>query len=85
MVLSQHEAKRRSGEVSGVTNIAYDLMVVLANKLEGIAAIEEYKLDADAAGSAEVRAVLERIESRDRQDVDELRDHLITHLRRVQA
>jgi len=77
------EAKRRSGRISGVSNVAYDLMVVLTNKLEGIAALEEYLLDADAADAAEVRAVFERIQTRDRADIDDLRDLLVEHIRRV--
>lgn len=79
------EAKRRSGRISGVSNVAYDLMVVLANKLEGIAAIEEYLLDADAAHAAEVRAAFERIQADDRAHVDLLRDLLVTHLRRIET
>ena len=53
--------------MTGVSNVAYDLMVVLTNKLEGVAAMEEYKLDADAANDAAVRAAFERIEQRERQ------------------
>ena len=67
------QAKRRSERVSGVPNVAYDLMVVLTNKLEGIAALEEYKLDADEAGDQEVRAAFEQLERRMREDVDQLR------------
>jgi hypothetical protein len=78
------EAKRRSARVTGVSNVAYDLLVVLTNKLEGIAAMEEYKLDADAADDTAVRAAFERIEQRDRQDIDELRGLLIEHLQRIQ-
>jgi hypothetical protein len=77
-------AKRRSERVTGVPNVAYDLMVVLTNKLEGIAAMEEYKLDAEAAGDQEVRALFEKVERRDREDVDELRELLVQRLQRVQ-
>jgi deazaflavin-dependent oxidoreductase (nitroreductase family) len=82
--VDQEEAKRRSERVTGVSNVAYDLMVVLTNKLEGVAAMEEYKLDADAANDAAVRTVFERIEQRDRQCIDELRGLLIDHLQRIQ-
>ena len=78
------EAKRRSERVTGISNVAYDLMVVLTNKLEGVAAMEEYKLDADAANDSEVRAAFERIEQRERQDIDELRGLLLVHLQRIQ-
>ncbi len=82
--MEQGEAKRRSERVTGVSNVAYDLMVVLTNKLEGVAAMEEYKLDADAADDTAVRAAFERIEERERQDIDELRGLLIGHLQRIQ-
>jgi hypothetical protein len=82
--MAQEEAKRRSERVTGVSNVAYDLMVVLTNKLEGVAAMEEYKLDADAAGDSQVRTAFERIAQRDREDIDELRGLLVDHLQRIQ-
>jgi rubrerythrin len=82
--VDQEEAKRRSERVTGVSNVAYDLMVVLTNKLEGVAAMEEYKLDADAANDREVRAAFERIAERERQSIEELRGLLIAHLQRIQ-
>ena len=82
--MDQDEAKRRSERVTGVSNVAYDLMVVLTNKLEGVAAMEEYKLDADAANDSAVRAAFERIEQRERQSIEELRGLLIDHLQRIQ-
>ena len=83
--MDHEEAKVQSELMTGVTNVAYDLMVVLTNKLEGIAAIEEYKLDADAAQEPAVRAAFERVEQRERESVDELRDLLIEHLQRIQT
>jgi deazaflavin-dependent oxidoreductase (nitroreductase family) len=82
--MDQEEAKRRSERVTGVSNVAYDLMVVLTNKLEGVAAMEEYKLDADATHDAPVRTAFERIEQRERQSIEELRGLLIDHLQRIQ-
>jgi deazaflavin-dependent oxidoreductase (nitroreductase family) len=84
-IMDQEEAKRRSERVTGVSNVAYDLMVVLTNKLEGVAAMEEYKLDADAANDREVRAAFERIAERERQSIEELRGLLIAHLQRIQV
>lgn len=84
-IVDQEEAKRRAERVTGVSNVAYDLMVVLTNKLEGVAAMEEYKLDADAANDAEVRAAFERIEQRERQSIEELRGLLVAHLQRIQV
>jgi hypothetical protein len=82
--MDQEQAKRRSERVTGVSNIAYDLMVVLTNKLEGVAAMEEYKLDADAAHDADVRAAFERIEQRERDSIEELRGLLSVHLQRIE-
>jgi deazaflavin-dependent oxidoreductase (nitroreductase family) len=84
-IMDQEGAKRRSERVTGVSNVAYDLMVVLTNKLEGVAAMEEYMLDADLANDAAVHAAFERIEQRERQDIDELRGLLVDHLQRIQV
>jgi hypothetical protein len=77
---THEEAKQRADQVSGVSNVAYDVLVVLTNKLEGIAAIQEYLLDADEAGDREVHALFARIEGRMREDIDELRDVLVGRL-----
>jgi hypothetical protein len=77
-------AKRQSERVTGVSNVAYDLMVVLTNKLEGIAAMEEYKLDAESAGDPEVRALFEKVVQREREEIDEFRELLIPRLQRIQ-
>ena len=82
--MSQEQAKRRSERVTGVSNVAYDLMVMLTNKLEGVAAMEEYKLDADAAQDPEMRAAFERIEQRERDSIEELRRLLSAHLLRIE-
>jgi hypothetical protein len=82
--MNQEVAKRQAERVTGVSNVAYDLMVVLTNKLEGVAAMEEYKLDADAANDPEVRVAFDRIELRERQSIDEMRGLLLAHLQRIQ-
>ena len=84
MAATLEQAKRETEHITGVSNVAYDLMVVLTNKLQGIAALEEYKMDADAAGDQEVRGFLDRIEQHDRQDVEELRAFVCQRLQRVQ-
>lgn len=63
--------KRNAENISGVSNIAYDLMSVLNNKLEGIAAMETYKQDAQ--GDQDVLKCFERIQEADRKDVEELK------------
>lgn len=83
--MNHENAKIQSEQVTGVTNVAYDLMVVLTNKLEGIAAMEEYKLDADAAHEPVIRAAFARIEGRERESIEELRGRLIEHLQRIQT
>lgn len=42
--------KRQSEQVTGVSNFAYDLMSVLENTLEGIAALKMYREHARNAG-----------------------------------
>jgi hypothetical protein len=70
--------KQRTEAISGVSNVAYDLMSVLTNKLEGIAAIEQYKQDAQ--GDQEVLQCFEQLEERARQDVDTLRQLVVSRL-----
>jgi hypothetical protein len=55
------------------------------NKLEGVAAIEEYTLDAEAAGDQDVRAAFERIEQRERESIDELRELLCDRQPHIQT
>jgi hypothetical protein len=75
------EIKQRAEQVSGISNVAYDLMTVLANKLEGIAAMEEYKVDAQNARDQEVQDCFEQLEQRAREDVGRLKDLLTQRLR----
>uniref|UniRef100_A0A7C2WC44 Uncharacterized protein n=1 Tax=Thermorudis sp. TaxID=1969470 RepID=A0A7C2WC44_9BACT len=78
--MAQEQAKRRSELISGVSNVAYDLLALLYNQLEEIAAIEEYKLDAEDAGDQEVLALFDQIQQRAREDVDMLRSALSQRL-----
>jgi hypothetical protein len=84
MVATFEQAKRGVERITGVSNVAYDLMTVLTNKLQGMAAMEEYKLDAEAAGDREVARFFGRIEERDRQEIGELREMLVRHLQLIQ-
>jgi hypothetical protein len=72
------QAKRRSDRVTGVSNVAYDLMVILTNKLEGVAAIEEYK--EDAQGDKQVLDLLNRLQQQSHQEIQELQSLLTQHL-----
>jgi hypothetical protein len=70
--------KRNAEEMTGISNVSYDLMSVLTNKLEGIAVMEQYK--EDAQGDQDVRQVFEQIQERDRQDVDKLKELVVSRL-----
>ena len=70
--------KRNAENVSGVSNVAYDLLALLTNKLEGIAAIEQYKQDAQ--GDQEVLQCFEQLEEQARKDVDQLRQLVTSRL-----
>jgi hypothetical protein len=54
-------AKRHAERVSGVSNVTYDLLATMTRKLEGIAALAEYILDASQARDQEVMAHVERL------------------------
>jgi len=58
---------------SGVSDLAFDLLTLLQNKLQAIAAIEVYKQDARAADHHHVLDFLKRCEDSDRKAVEELR------------
>ena len=63
----------RAAQASGVSDLAFDLLTLLQNKLQAIAAIEVYKQDARAADHHHVLEFLERCEEADRRAVEELR------------
>lgn len=75
------EAKQQSEQISGISNVAYDLMAVMTNKLEGIAAMEEYKLDAEDVGDTEVRDLLNQMEQQEASDVDKIKKLLLQRLK----
>jgi hypothetical protein len=78
--MDREEAKVQSDRISGISNVAYDLMVTLSNHLEGVAALQDYKIDAQEAGDAEVSSIFDRIEERYQEGIDELRDLLKSRL-----
>lgn len=63
--------KRNAEQVTGVSNVTYDLLSVLNNKLEGIAAMEVYKQDAQ--GDQDVQQCFQRIQEQDRKDIEQLK------------
>ena len=74
------EAKQHSNQIGGISNVAYDLMVVMTNKLEGIAAMEEYKLDAEDAGDTEVQQLLDQLEQQEASNVGKIKELLLKRL-----
>jgi hypothetical protein len=78
--MTMEEAKRGVDGISGISNVAYDLLATLTAKLEGIAATEEYIQDAEEEGVEEVRAFFQRMQQRDVEDVEQLRSLLVTNL-----
>ena len=83
MAMNIEHAKREvAPQISGVTNVTYDLISLLHNKLEGVAAFEEYKLDAQDEGDQEVMRLFEELERREAEDVQKLKECLS---RRIQA
>lgn len=63
------QAKRESEQVTGVSNVTYDALAVLTSALEGAAALETYKQDAQKAGDREALELFERLQQ---QEVDEI-------------
>ncbi|MDP9374070.1 MAG: hypothetical protein M3Q65_16750 [Chloroflexota bacterium] len=78
--MSIERAKRDADQRSGVSNVAYDLVTLLQNKLKGIAAMEMYRTDAEQAGDREVLDLLARLEQRERQDVEQLKALVVPRL-----
>ena len=78
--LSEPQSRRRSDRISGVSNVSFDLIALLHNKLEGLAALQTYQHDADEAGDTEARATFERLEQGARADVGELQALLAARL-----
>jgi hypothetical protein len=74
--MEQDAAKRRSERVTGVSNVADDLMAVLTTKLEGVAAIEDDQRDAEAVGDQAAPAAFTWTEPRARDRIEAVRERL---------
>ncbi len=72
------QQKQQAERVSGVSNIAYDLISVMNNKLEGIAALEVYKQDAQ--GNQEVQSLFNDLQQQATQDVARIKGLLVQQL-----
>jgi len=70
------DAKRSAGLVTGISNVAFDLLTILENKLQGIAAMEEYKIDCRDEGDVLALELIDQLERIATEDVTRLRDML---------
>ena len=70
------DAKRSAGHVTGMSNVTFDLLTILENKLQGIAAMEEYKIDCRDEGDTMALELIERLQRIASEDVSQLRDLL---------
>jgi LmbE family N-acetylglucosaminyl deacetylase len=78
---SMEQAKRQEAErISGVPNVTYDLSAVFHNKLEGIAALETYKRDAEAAGDTELVTFFGECQRTARSEAERMREMLAKRL-----
>jgi len=60
-----------------VSDLEYDLLIVLQSKLEGLEAYDVYIEDADEAGDDEVRGLFEEIRAEDERQATRLREQLM--------
>jgi LmbE family N-acetylglucosaminyl deacetylase len=72
----RHDAER----LSGVPNVTYDLIAVMHNKLDAIAAYEIYKHDAREAANRETEAFFDQCQRTERADIERLRGLLSQQL-----
>lgn len=75
------QAKRSSDEVTGVSNVTYDLISTVHNKLQAVAAMEGYRKDAETSGDREVVECFDRIVGRETEDLQQLRGLLAGRIR----
>lgn len=78
--MSMDRSDQSADDITGISNITYDVMSVMQNKLEAISAMEVYKEDAEDEGDQELHALFNDMQERDIQDVARLKKLLIKHL-----
>jgi len=74
------QARRQAEQISGIPNVTYDVIAVLHNKLQGMAAIEGYRRDARDAGDRELDALFADLAKSDLAQVEQLRQALVQRL-----
>lgn len=72
------QANKQAGQVSGVSNVAFDMLSLLHNKLESIAALETYKND--AKGNGEASSLIDELQRVAVQDVEKIKPLLVQEL-----
>lgn len=65
---------------AGVSDLTYDLLTMLTNKLQCAAALAQYKKDAEKAGDNEVQLVYTQLERHVKEDITAMRDLLATRI-----
>lgn len=65
---------------SEMSNVTYDLMAMLTNKLHCVAALEQYKRDAEQVGDDEVLLAFASIERHAHEDIAALRGLLASRI-----
>ena len=78
--MSMEDVNQNAQQITGVSNVAYDLMSVLQNFLEAMSAIEVYKEDAEEANDQELLELFNRIQSDLGSYVEALKPLLVSRL-----
>lgn len=78
--MSADHAKQQVDQVSGVSNLAYDLITLLHNKLQAIAAFEAYK--ADCGENQEAASLFDDLQRDAVRDLERIKPLLVQELGR---
>jgi hypothetical protein len=68
-------------ETYGLSDVEYDLVITLANLLQGIEKLEEYARDAETAGDSETATAFRSLRESNRAAVGQLRGALVRQLK----
>lgn len=69
-----------TAQETGISDVTYDVMNLLTNKLEAVSAIEVYLEDAEDAGDQEVQQLLQQLRQQDTQTIKQLKSMLVKRL-----
>lgn len=70
------QSKREAEHVTGVSNVTYDMLAILTSALEGCAALEMYKQDAQKAGDRDALELFEHIQEHEVEEINQLKSFL---------